>query len=94
MTNEIRLDCKMCGLKMYDNVVNEVWWVHEDTDDFSIPTLWRTEKDARVYAKRTYPDESVEERDLRIYSEKILSYDSQYCADELDEGEMEESDYD
>jgi hypothetical protein len=47
-----------------------------------------------VYAKRTYPDESVEERDLRICSEKILSYDDQYCADELDEGEMEESQYD
>jgi hypothetical protein len=94
MTNEIRLDCKMCGLKMYDNVVNEVWWVLEDDDEQSLPTLWRTEKDARVYAKRTYPDESVEERDLRICSEKILSYDNQYCADELDEGEMEEAEYD
>ncbi len=32
--------------------------------------------------------------EIQTLSEKILSYDNQYCADELDEGEMEESQYD
>jgi hypothetical protein len=75
----------MCGLKMYDTTINEVWFVIEDDDESVMPTLWRTEKDAKVYAKRTYPNESVEERNLRICSEKLLGYDDQYCADELEE---------
>ena len=89
MTEIVRLDCKMCGLKMYDHAINEVWFVLEDDDESVMPTLWRTEKDARVYAKRTYPNELPEERDLRICSELILSYDDQYCADELEDSEYD-----
>ena len=92
MTNEIRLDCKMCGLKMYDKpTINEVWYVIEDDEDWQMQTLWRTKIDAEIYARRMYPDESVHQRYARICSEKILSYDNQYCADELDEGEMGEA---
>ena len=85
MTEIVRLDCKMCGLKLHDQMITKVWFVLEDDDESAMPTLWRTEKDARVYAKRTYPNELPEERDLRICSEQILSYDDQYCADELEE---------
>lgn len=82
---DIRLDCKMRGLKMYhDKPINEVWFVLGDTDDDSMPTLWRTKKDAEVYARRMYPDESVQQREIRISSERLLSYDDQYCADELE----------
>ena len=94
MTNEtnslVRLDCKMCGLKMYDSTLNEVYWVYEDDDECDLPTLWRTRKDAQIYAKRMYPHESAERREMRINSEQIMSYDDQYCADELEE----ESEYD
>ena len=74
---------------MYDHAINEVWFVLGDDDESVMPTLWRTEKDARVYAKRTYPNELPEERDLRICSELILSYDDQYCADELEDSEYD-----
>jgi len=87
MTKEIRLDCNMCGLKMYDNTPNEVWFVLGDDDDSSMPNLWRTKKDAEVYARRMYPDESPDKRYARIYFERILSYDDQYCADELEESD-------
>ena len=94
MTNEtnslVRLDCKMCGLKMYDSTLNEVWFVLGDDEDGDMPTLWRTKMDAEIYARRMYPDESPDRRYARIYSEQILSYDQQYCADELEE----ESEYD
>lgn len=84
---DIRLDCKMCGLKMYDKPINEVWFVLGDDDDGSIPNLWRTKKDAEICARRLYPDESAHQREMRICSERLLSYDDQYCADEL-EGEV------
>lgn len=88
MTNEtnslVRLDCKMCGLKMYDCTLNEVWIVLGDDEDES-PILWRTKMDAEIYARRMYPDESPNRRYARIYSEQIMSYDQQYCADELEE---------
>ena len=86
MTKEIRLDCKMCGLKMYDTTINEVWVVLDDDEGSDMPNLWRTEKDAKIYARRMYPDESIERREMRINSIAIMSYDDQYCADEL-EGE-------
>jgi hypothetical protein len=85
MTNEIRLDCKMCGLKMYDTKTTEVWFVLDDDEDSGMPNLWRTKMDAEIYARRMYPDESPDRRYARIYSEKIMSYDQQYCADELEE---------
>ena len=85
MTEVLRLDCKMCGLKLHDQMTTKVWFVLEDDDESVMPTLWRTEKDARVYAKRTYPNELPEEWELRICWEQILSYDDQYCADELEE---------
>ena len=86
MTEIVRLDCKMCGLKMYDNpTINEVWFVIEDGDESAMPTLWRTKMDAEVYARRMYPNESVHQRYARICSERLLSYDDQYCADELEE---------
>lgn len=81
---DIRLDCKMCGLKMYDTKTNEVWIVMDDDSDES-PILWRTKMDAEIYARRRYPDESPDKRYARIYFERILSYDDQYCADELEE---------
>jgi hypothetical protein len=84
MTNEIRLDCKMCGLKMYDTKTTEVWFVLGDDDDSSMPNLWRTKMDAEIYARRMYPDEAPDKRYARIYSEKIMSYDQQYCADALE----------
>ena len=85
MNKEVRLDCKMCGIKMYDTTISEVWFVSGDENISS--NVWRTERDAEIYAKRTYPDESPDKRCARIYSEKILSYDQQYCADELEEAE-------
>ena len=85
MTNEIRLDCKMCGLKMYDTKTTEVWFVLDDDEDSGMPNLWRTKMDAEIYARRMYPDESPDRRYALIYSEKIMSYDQQYCADELEE---------
>jgi len=86
MTEIVRLDCKMCGLKMYDNpTVNEVWFVLGDDDESVMPTLWRTKKDAEIYARRMYPNESAYQREMRIGSEQLLSYDDQYCADELEE---------
>ena len=81
---EVRLDCRMCGLKMYDTTINEVWFVLGDSDDDVMPTLWRTKKDAEIYARRMYPDESAYQREMRIGSERLLSYDDQYCADELE----------
>lgn len=84
MTEIVRLDCKMCGLKMYDHAINEVWFVLGDDDESVMPILWRTKMDAEIYARRMYPDESPDTRYARIYSEKILSYDDQYCADELE----------
>jgi hypothetical protein len=79
----------MCGLKMYDTSINEVWGVLGDPDDDEgdMPHLWRTKKDAEVYARRMYPDESPDKRYARIYFERILSYDDQYCADELEESD-------
>lgn len=88
MNKEVRLDCKMCGLKMYDTTTNEVWFVLGDDNDDVMPNLWRTKKDAQIYARRMYPDESAYQREMRIGSERLLSYDDQYCADEL-EGEIE-----
>jgi hypothetical protein len=69
MTEFIRLDCKMCGLKMYDTSINEVWGVLGDPDDDEgdMPHLWRTEKDARIYAKRMYPEDSAMQIADRIY---------------------------
>jgi hypothetical protein len=87
MNKEVRLDCKMCGLKMYDTTINEVWFVLGDDDEDVMPTLWRTKKDAQIYARRMYPDESAYQREMRIGSERLLSYDDQYCADELEEAE-------
>ena len=84
MDKEVRLDCKMCGLKMYDTTTNEVWYVLSDDDECIVPFLWRTKKDAEIYARRMYPDESVNQREMRICSERLLSYDDQYCADELE----------
>ena len=82
---DIRLDCKMCGLKMYhEKPINEVWFVLGDSDDDVMPTLWRTKKDAEIYARRMYPDESAYQREMRVGSERLLSYDDQYCADELE----------
>ena len=87
MNKDVRLDCKMCGLKMYDTSINEVWGVLGDPDDDEgdMPHLWRTEKDARIYAKRMYPEDSAMQIANRIYQMKILSYDDQDCADELEE---------
>jgi hypothetical protein len=83
---DIKLDCKMCGLKMYhDKPINEVWFVLGDIDDDSMPTLWRTKKDAEIYARRMYPDESVRQREMRISSERLLSYDDQYYVEDIDE---------
>jgi hypothetical protein len=76
MSGEVRLDCKMCGIKMYDTTISEVWFV-SGVENIS-SNVWRTEMDAEIYAKRTYPDESSDKRCARIYSEKILSYDQQY----------------
>ena len=87
MNKEVRLDCKMCGLKMYNTTINEVWFVSDDDEDSGMPNLWRTKTDAEIYARRMYPDEAPDKRYARIYSEKIMSYDQQYCADEL-EGEV------
>jgi len=70
---------------MYDTTITEVWYVLENDEEPYMPTLWRTQKDAQVYAKRMYPDESVAKRSSRIWFEKIMSYDDQYCADELDD---------
>ncbi len=83
--SEIRLDCRMCGIKMYDTKTKEVWYVLSDDDECIVPFLWRTKTDAEIYARRMYPDESPDRRYARIYSESILSYDDQYCADELEE---------
>ena len=83
MNGELRLDCNMCGIKMYDTKTTEVWFVLDDDEDSGMPSLWRTKMDAEIYARRRYPDESPDKRYARIYSEKILSYDQQYCADEL-----------
>ena len=87
MTEIVRLDCKMCGLKMYDTQTNEVWGVLGDPDDDEgdTPHLWRTANDARIYAKRMYPNDSATQISDRLYQMKILSYDDQYCADELEE---------
>jgi hypothetical protein len=68
----------------HDKPINEVWFVLGDSDDDVMPTLWRTKKDAEIYARRMYPDESVQQREIRISSERLLSYDDQYCADELE----------
>ena len=83
---DIKLDCKMCGLKMYhDKPINEVWFVLGDDEYLDMPTLWRTKKDAEIYARRMYPDESVEKRERRIGSERLLSYDDQYYVEDIDE---------
>jgi hypothetical protein len=83
---DIKLDCKMCGLKIYhDKPINEVWFVLGDTDDLDMPLLWRTKKDAEIYARRMYPDESVQQREIRISSERLLSYDDQYYVEDIDE---------
>ena len=89
MTEIVRLDCKMCGLKLHDQMTTKVWFVLKDDDESVMPTLWRRKLDAVIYAKRTYPNELPEERDLRICSELILSYDDQYCADELEDSEYD-----
>jgi hypothetical protein len=87
MDKDVKLDCRMCGLKiLHDQPINEVWSVITDDPD-EAPILWRTKTDAEIYARRKYPDESPDKRYARIYYEKILSYDYQY----LDEGDDNES---
>lgn len=84
MNEKVKLDCRMCGLRiLHDTPINQVWIVVDDEDD-DTPILWRTKTDAEIYARRKYPDESPDKRYARIYYENILSYDDQYCDDELE----------
>lgn len=85
MNENVKLDCRMCGLKiLHDTHINEVWIVSDDFQD-EIPILWRTKADAEIHARRMYPDESPDKRYARIYYRNICSYDDQYCDDELEE---------
>jgi len=87
MDKDVKLDCRMCGLKiLHDQPINEVWSVITDDPD-EAPILWRTKIDAETYARRMYPSEDPDKRYARIYFERILSYDYQY----LDEGDDNES---
>lgn len=85
MTEKVKLDCRMCGLKIFhDQPINEVWSVITDDLD-EAPILWRTKTDAETYARRMYPNEDPNKRYARIYFERILSYDYQYLDEEVDD---------
>lgn len=85
MNKDVKLDCRMCGLKiLHDTPINEVWIVMDDDPDESA-ILWRTKTDAEEYARRRYPNEDPDKRYDRIYFERILSYDYQYLDEESNE---------
>ena len=77
MNKNVRLDCKMCGLKMYDTKTTEVWVVLDDDEGSDMPNLWRTEKDDwHVYHYDNFSGAKKQFKALKKYDDiTYIEYD-------------------